>query len=44
MTVEGYLDEMESNDVYRARVEQIKKYLEIGKDKGINWANAIEER
>lgn len=44
MTVEGYQDEMESNDVYRARVEQIKKYLEIGKDKGINWANAIEER
>ncbi len=42
MTVKGYLDEMESNDVYSARVEQIRKYLGIGRMKNINWTKVIE--
>lgn len=37
MTVKGYLDEMESKDVYSARVKQIRNYLEIGGKKNIYW-------
>jgi CDP-glucose 4,6-dehydratase len=39
LTVDGYNDEMQSDDVYNKRVRQIYKYLEIGQKKNIEWIN-----
>ncbi len=42
LTIDGYIDEIKSSDLYADRVNQIKKYLAIGAEKNITWMNNFD--